>query len=357
MKPFLVYMKNYILVILLLVSGVVCAQSNVITNRLTIRDSLSLDGQWISQINRDSTLQLAGPNSVSTDGAIRKFIQQTINKPAAGKGTRSDSVLTIDPATRQIAMSKLSAGGSMPTTALVAKTLFKRHALKVNFSNNLSDSLSCLVTSSDGQTTNFVMQANTGDFIYAAGIPPFTLQADIPNTYAGSRLTAGITPYTNYIESAKMFNRLRWSASYGETMHMKVPSLVWDVNFQVGVRDTTEDNGYSNIGVTYKNNSSKLAIIIQDGDQVVPGLQHSFGDFVYLPTGATKSIDIYINELVNMATAVQYTRVPTTSCRISIYKNGSLFSQNVYTPDVSSNMYNLVIDNSWNSYEIVLDDI
>jgi hypothetical protein len=349
-------MKNYILIILTLMGSVVCAQTNVVTNRLTIKDSLSLNGKWISQVNEDSTLQFAGPNSVSTDGAIRKFIQQVVHKPAVGKGTRSDSVLTIDPATRQIAMSKLAAGGSISTTELVDKTLFNRHALKVNFNNNLSDSLSCLVTSSDGQITSFVMLADRGDYIYAAGVPPFTLKTDIPHIYPGLRMTAGLSPYSNYIEQAKMLNSLRWSGNYGDTIHMKITNLVWDVNFQADVRDTTEDYGYKNIVVTYKNNSDKLTIVME-GDRIVPGMQHSFRDFLYLPPGATNSINVNITKVVSSTNGVQHGYIPLIPYRISIYKNGSLFSQEVYAPDISPNYYNFVIDASWNSYEIVLDDI
>jgi hypothetical protein len=349
-------MKNYILVILLLMGSVVHAQSNVVTNRLVVKDSLSLNGNWISQINQDSTLQFAGPNSVSTDGAIRKFIQQAVHKPAAGKGIRADSVLTIDPATRQIAMSKLAAGGSISTTELVDKTLFNRHALRVNFDNALPDSLSCLVTSSDGQVTSFIMQAKMSDYIYAPGIPPFTLKADVPHVYPTLRMTVGLGPYSNYIDGSKMLNGLQWSPNYGDTVHMEMTNLVWDVNFQTYLRDTTGDYGYKNVEVNYKNNSDKLTIVMQY-DRIVPGVKHSFRDFQYLPAGRTNSIDFKINKMVSSANSVQRGVIPEVPYRIRIYKNGSLYYQEAYAPGINWNSYNFVIDDSWNSYDIVLDDM
>lgn len=357
-------MKNYILVILLLIGSIVHAQGNVVTNRLTIKDSLSLNGKWISQINQDSTLQFAGPNSVSTDGAIRKFIQQAVNKPAAGKGTRSDSVLTIDPATRQIAISKLTAGG-ISTAELMDKTLFIRHALKIFFFSEQPDSLACQVTSIDGQVTRFMMYTNMSDYIYAAGTPPFTLTADASNSFPNKLLTASLMSMKDFDFPEKLQRIVcRWSAAYGDTLHVNIDQLLGDLYLRVFLLDTTGNGDvYKKIQVAYKNNSTELAmstgaqdINIDNDWMAMPGVQHSYTDYRKLPQGATYASTLRIDKVKIRSNGEPFVARREKPFRISIYRNGIIFFQQVYSPtDVSD--YRLVIDNTWNSYEVVLDDI
>ncbi|RBL88523.1 hypothetical protein [Chitinophaga flava] len=78
MKQFLIYS----ILFTILTTHFTFAQSNISANRVAIKDSLSLKGAWINSINNDSTLKSASDKSISTDGALKKYILQALNDTA-----------------------------------------------------------------------------------------------------------------------------------------------------------------------------------------------------------------------------------------------------------------------------------
>ncbi|RAJ75548.1 hypothetical protein CLV59_109162 [Chitinophaga dinghuensis] len=330
-------MLTRLFVSLLLMSSIASAQNNIVANRLLVKDSLSLNGKWIRQINNDSTLQNASNNSISTDAALKKYI----DKSMLGGGSISPGDVA-----------KMVTGPSVLEVAVRFWTGDRMTPL-INFNLNF--------LSSDGiKSTYYVSGAHPYEVFCVYGKPPFSLYATINNKTSDSVLSIHVstaeTTTDNYYRSYdnSMFIKP------GDTAFITADRLrgYLTIGIESWLRTYPENQIYY-VNEKIKNHSATQTITIQKENYgpvvLMPGQEVSQRN-IWLEQAGYKGIYLLAGSIYT-ATNGQYmmsNRI-TAPVRYTVYRNGELYLTKDFLDYMNS--WYFEIDPTWEDYEIILEDI
>ncbi len=323
-------MNKILLLLLCLYTPLLFGQSNISTNRIIIKDSLSLDGKWIKRINNDSTLRNAGEQSVSTDAAMKKYVD------------------------------KVAAGGGMSQEELIEASL-NPHYLEIHLDNaykmavDSSDRIALHFESSDGIRTSYeISEDSAWALFYVYGKPPFSLRTEIKNRTVDSILNIGVNAN----------NKLQGYFSYdtycmpGDTMQLNLFDLRGAVSFSQYAFKRPSSQEFFLINGSLKNHSSRHVLDFNSG--------YPNGRFIYPGKVETDQYYFPINyysfhfHALNLVTTKYGDRILYGSCdsnlRLKVYKNGVLV-WNEIIPAFSNDIPEIPLDSSWKEFEIILEDV
>jgi hypothetical protein len=339
-------------VILLLAPVLLTAQTNIAANRVIIKDSLSINGTWIKRINNDSTLQFADGQSLSVDGALKKYIQHTAIATAI-VSNRTDSALTLEAGGRTLAMTALS-GGSLSDREIVDRVFFNKHGIEITVSQPATlDSLHLVVTSSDNISTPMVFGRLNN--LWAYGKPPFSLQANIVNHTPHSAINFDLRSTNSYSERGGTTYYLNQKVYTGDTMNLDLHRLRGRMSLTFTLKDTINENPAvpDKIIRKYFNNRSGKFFLSIGATALPPGEKAIYKDRVFLSDDGTTTLSIEVRTmLVYLNGDYAYDWGPTTPYRITVLKNGGIYK----TLTEQDTDFDLLIDNTWDDIEIILED-
>ncbi len=322
---------------LMLLSSMVSAQSNTTVSRILVKDSLSINGKWISKINNDSTLESISESSISTDAALKKYI----DRATAGVGSSADITKMI-----------------RNQNALEVAVLFwtgQRMTPLVNFNLNF--------LSSDGiKSTYYVSGYHPYEVFSVYGKPPFSVYATINNTTSDSVLSIkittaedpGVNTYINY-ENIMLIKP-------GDTALIAANRLrgYLAIGIESWIR-TYPENQLRYINEKIKNHSATHSITLTKA---------GVGDLVLMPGQEVSQRNIWLDQLgfsdnvvragaFRMAVSGEYLSSPyvTSPVRCSVYRNGVLFRTKDILVDDHDFLLSFELDPTWEDYEIILEDI
>jgi len=356
--------------IICLFAGLLCnclqanCQSNLSSNRVLVKESLTLKDRQINAINNDVKLEQASSQTLSTTSAIRTFIDGLVGLAPSGTTNRTDSVLSRNPITGTMEM--------VPTFSLrnlVEAVLVQRQMLELNIMSttdltaDVLDSLHVTVTSSDGITTSQRCAGNQFARIYGYGKPPFSVSFFCVNNTPGRNymlfsdeiyltdpvLKVQFFPGRNYFE--------KW-ANYGDT----IKYVAKNIRQQFGIRFKNESNGQP----TYRDTIGRREMSIVNNTRnfwpviyglgtgvitVTPGEITTYSEYL-LP-----SIDInFLNLLVWQYGGYYSDNTVTAKMHYKLYKNDVLFMEDdIENPGNTYVSYPL--DASWKKVKLILDNV
>ncbi|WP_212006510.1 hypothetical protein [Chitinophaga sp. HK235] len=218
----------------------VFAQSVLNVNRLIVKDSIAINGKWIRQFGNDSTMQRASDQSVSTSAAWKQYIDHNMKVTQPGKTSRTDSMLTLLPATRELALAPVRVAPEFDSRLLLPP-LFKLIMRPEEDSMvGFFDPITFNVTSSDGITTPIVVKGNQPDVAFAKGQPPFKLSCSFINNHPGQtiRLSSRVG-FQEQVSFAPVYSALAtWQqADYLDTIQFTMSNLYGFIRFRMAIKD------------------------------------------------------------------------------------------------------------------------
>ncbi|RAJ75545.1 hypothetical protein CLV59_109159 [Chitinophaga dinghuensis] len=322
------YIRNILLWVVVILPILGVAQTTVTANRVVIKDSLALDGKWIKRINNDSTLRTAGEQSVSTDGALKKYID------------------------------KVASGGGMSHEELIEAHL-NPSCLEVTFEYGYkaivdsSNKITLNIESSDGVKTIYDV---SNDFplaiLYAYGKPPFSLHTEIRNNTLDSMIGLHVDA-RNKMQRYYIYDS---NSMPGDTMRLNLSDLRGTVNISVNAFLPLSNQNFFAARAIIKNLSKDHVIDLNVGSSVgryvYPGKVDNELHYLQDPNDFTircsavrtaKYGDCYLSGLI-------YSDV-----RLKVYKNGALVWNGILSA-FSNDYASVSIDASWKEYEIILED-
>jgi hypothetical protein len=332
-------------------------QANITANRLIVKDSLVLNGQWISLVNNDPTLSHTGNKSLSTDAAIKAYLQQVLALRKVGSTNRKDSVLSIDPSNRSLVMVPAAGGNGSGNSDedLVGKVIANRNILQISLYNNPGiDSIRLTATSSDGIVTPILMLKDGDNYGYAYGMPPFSLQGNIPSDSLNNFLRVGVWALSTYDFEKCMSYESNQYAFRGDSVVLDAHMLRGNIALYLNYHDSTLSSydGYMIRDAHVVNRAKDKSLQVSDAS-LPQGAQVTSSTF-------TPEMDYIQINVVDMKYKgngdYSLGTPPLVNLRLRIYKNGVLFRDKTLTP-ASGFSDGFEVDTSWNSYEIYLDDI
>jgi hypothetical protein len=348
-------MKHLILAVLLLCHGWADAQSNITANRITVKDSLALAGKWIKQINNDSTLQHAGEQSLSTDGALKKYIHRAMATPVTGVSSRMDSVLTVDPVNRQLMMAAAAQGEALTLSRLIDQLFFNRQALKIMFTSGMQDTLKLVVTSSDSITTTVVQPMyEATDYLYIYGKPPFSIKGKIRNKFQDKYLYVSFMPVNN----TRLPMAYSWESDLyrDDSVEINMQGVRGDIDIFCSYRELQEPQDvYKFSGGHIINNTRQTTLAWLD-NSVIPAGERMVLKKVRDKRDESNALYFTVNNQITFSNG-DYGRdgKPVTPIRMQLYKNGQLYLTKIIGPD-DDNSSSVPIDSTWDSYDVIIDD-
>ncbi|MFB6454427.1 hypothetical protein ACE38W_04080 [Chitinophaga sp. Hz27] len=329
-------MLTRLFVFLILLSSIASAQSVITGNRLLVKDSMSLNGNWVRQINNDSTLKGVSESSISTDAALMKYIAHA------------------------------TAGGGNVSALDIAKMRMNPNMLDVNVSFLATDWLipfELNFLSSDGIKSTFsISGSRPQDYFSVYGKPPFTLNAAFKNKTAASVMSVRLA------SSERYFVGYGGYANYllikpGDSALIAADMLRGKLIIEIGAPlQTTPETHLTYVNEKFKNHTaSQILYVANDGYNpkvLMPGKELSQRSLWLNPT-ATYSYGVRalsIHTGINGEYIVVFPLTETVRC--SIYRNGALFA----TKDIPAFIdYGVqlpfTVDATWEDYEIILEDI
>ncbi|MFB6454429.1 hypothetical protein ACE38W_04090 [Chitinophaga sp. Hz27] len=323
-------MNKILLLILCLFTQQLWAQSNISANRIVIKDSLSLDGKWIRRINNDSTLKTVGDHSISTDAAMKKYI----DKVAGGNASYEEQ----------------------------AKALLNPNYLEVWFRyasspvNDSSVKFTLNIESSDGVKTSYgITGVSPFEIFYAYGKPPFSLSTEIRNNTTDTLLSLTLDGTNKFLK----YYYHESNSIPGEKMQILSTGLKGIVTLILNATKITSGETYLKLKETVKNYSAHHVlkyINYQNGTVLaMPGTVEKRDCFWKM--GGTAGGYAEVTHLF-ISSMGDYVIGPSTSSplRLRFYKNGALFKEEMLSAN-SSLQKGILIDDSWTDCEIVLEDI
>gem|GEM_PF-6948173 len=324
--------------ILCLFTQLTWAQSNISTNRIVIKDSLSLDGKWIKRINNDSTLQTAGEQSVSTDGAIKKYID---NATSGGGGVSPSEIakMMMNPDALDVVVRFWTGQWMTPL---------------INF--NLS------FLSSDGiKSTYYVSGYHPKETFPVYGKPPFSLYVAIQNVTTDSVLAINLSTteqssvigYENYSNFVLI--------KPGNTAVITADRLRG--NLLIGIESwlrTYPENHLISVNERVKNHSATQSINMYKSGYgniiLMPGQEISQPN-LWLDQNGYKECSLQGFDFHTAINGKYITAVPiTSSIRFKVYRNSVLYMTKEVHAFKDDNLV-FEIDPTWTDYEIILEDI
>ncbi|RBL88900.1 hypothetical protein [Chitinophaga flava] len=329
------------------------AQTHTISSRLIVQDSLLLGNTWLRGILNSNTVADAGGNLLITDSAVSSYLRTANTKLHTGSGTRSDSVLTLVNNRQEFAMVPFG-GVKLPNlnywlyvnkqylTVQVASDITKMHDVRIQ------------VLSADRVVTTIIPGNDKLQEFIAMGKPPFNVKVTVNNRDSVNLLQVYCSNYRR--ETLRMPG--------GPTVNDFVPPLGTagyhfsnlSHMFHLALRDLS-DQPWSDpyIPVTIRNNSKtnflELGYTNTDTETVLPP-----GSRIDKP-----SVNLWYYYWVQKQmidrrgipySASLYPNVkPPLPFLFKVYKNGQLFQQS------TENIAELRLDDSWQSAEIVAEDL
>ncbi|MFB6454423.1 hypothetical protein ACE38W_04060 [Chitinophaga sp. Hz27] len=171
-----------LLVVGFLVSNAYC-QNTTVVNRLMVKDSLAIGNYWIANIARESELTTAGTNTLANDAALKEYLANSLKVPAMIGIPHADSLLTLDPVTREYKMTAIN--NSVELDDIIDMLFIHPHAFALRydkFDYNATDTILVEITSADGRITPLSLTDNSGiKFVF--GKPPFSLKMNYRNPF------------------------------------------------------------------------------------------------------------------------------------------------------------------------------
>ncbi len=324
-------MKIILLWVVMLLPVLGVAQTTVTVNRVIVKDSLSLDGKWIKRINNDSTLITAGEQSVSTDAAIKRYVD------------------------------KVAAGGGMSYEER-AKALLNPNYLEVWFiyysrpATDTSTKFTINIESSDGVKTSYgISGISPFDIFYGYGKPPFTVSTAIKNTTVDSMLTLGVDGTNKFLKYYYSEN----NSIPGETIKLQATGLKGIVSMILNTNKISE--GKTNLKVHEKitNHSAhhvlKCSRYVGGNIWVLPGKIEEHDYFWDKDLSFGMSAEANHVSINNMGDYV-IGQGTSSSLRLKIYKNGQFFKEEIF-PALSAIQKGFSMDTSWTDCELILEDL
>ncbi|RAJ75544.1 hypothetical protein CLV59_109158 [Chitinophaga dinghuensis] len=319
------------MLLLCLYTPLLFGQSNISTNRIVIKDSLSLDGKWIKRINNDSTLKTAGEQSLSTDGALKKYID------------------------------KVASGGGMSREELV-NMLINPNCLEVRFQyssrpiTDTSEKFTIHIESSDGIKTDYDISGYyPWEIFYAYGAPPFKMDMEVKNTTIDSVLYF----YMSASNRLMQYNIKESAALSGDTVKLHVTDLKGQVDISIGTYKLEDEFYFQPIKETFRNHSKNQVLGIgRNGSTrifTLPGKEESQIYYWTQPNQNTIYIEAYYSYTTKNGDYFVFD-VPNSELRLKIYKNGALLREETL-PKMIRKVVEVPMDSSWTDYEIVLEDV
>ncbi|RAJ75549.1 hypothetical protein CLV59_109163 [Chitinophaga dinghuensis] len=342
-------MLTRLFVFLMLLSSAASAQSNATVNRLLVKDSMSIGGRWIREIKSDSTMQGTSEGTISTDGAWKSYILNTVrNSPLSPvPGPPRDSALTIDPVTGKPAITKVLRKLLIKQDSI----LFRNPWLKVsmlppgNGGAILEDTIYVKCTSSDGIESVVSFNGGYPDWNYAKGIPPFKVAIDLVNKYPGKiiqlEVRGGFVP--NSFNVMNLF-----IGRYNDTIHFEQKHLNEPIEVLISLLDSLKN--YKSISMTVRNRTSSMINMEVPGgvNKVLPGedlcYEHWYSSNLYF---TVNGVSVSKTGIMIVVGRIRH------QIRYQIYENGIL--TNTIQEDLHSNMP-IPIKDPTAKIEIVLED-
>ncbi|WP_147243469.1 hypothetical protein [Chitinophaga flava] len=215
----------------------VFAQSVLNVNRLIVKDSIAINGNWIRHFGNDNTMQHASDQSVSTSAAWKQYIDRATQP---GKTSRTDSMLTLIPTTGALALAPVPLMPDFDDRLLVPP-LFKLIIRPEKDSMiGFFDPITFTVTSSDGIVTPLVVRGNQPDVAFAKGRPPFKISCSFINNHPGKTIQLSSTQTLKGQETfAVVYRSLdTWQqANYLDTIQFSMSNLHDYIRFRMVIKD------------------------------------------------------------------------------------------------------------------------
>lgn len=345
--------KIILLALLLLSPVLLIAQTNIAAKNVIIKDSMSINGNWIKRFHNDSTLQLADEKSISADGALKKYIQRTAMATSI-VSNRTDSALTLEAGGRTLAMTALS-GGSLSDRELVDRVFFNPHGIEITVNQPAAlDSLHLVIVSSDNIRTPMVFGRYNS--IWAYGKPPFSLQASIVNHIPHSAIAVDMRSSFRYEEREGTTYYLNQPVYTGDTMNLDLHQLRGRMTFTLTVKDTINQNPATpdKIIRKYINNKSVRSFLGIASTTLPPGEKTMYKDRVFLSDNGADRVSIEVMVMkVWLNGDYSYGWGEPGPYRVTILKNGQIYK----TLTKQDTDFDVLTDNTWDDMEIILEDI
>ncbi|MFB6454426.1 hypothetical protein ACE38W_04075 [Chitinophaga sp. Hz27] len=319
-------------------SSIASGQSNITANRLLVKDSLSVNGKWIRQINNDSTLHNASNTSVSTDAALKKYIDKSM----------------------------LEGGSISPDD--IAKTLANSNVLEVAVRFWTGQRMTPLINfnlnflSSDGiKSTYYVSGEHSYEVFCVYGKPPFSLYAAVNNKTTDSVLSINISAAESIILNGNHSYENNLIFKPGDTAILTADRLrgYLTISIESWLRTYPENHIYY-INEKIKNHSAH---------QVLTLSKYNYGAVILMPGQEVSQRTIWLDQTgyrdntlkagaIYAASNGQYVISNRISApvRLKVYRNGVLYATRDFPINDMSSLY-FVLDPTWEDYEIILEDI
>ncbi|WP_160711312.1 hypothetical protein [Chitinophaga solisilvae] len=310
--------KRFLLTwILSLLLVMVCSAQSVVTaNRVTVRDSLSLRGRWITGINNEGDLRNASTHTLSTDAALKQYIDDA----ASGK---KENRFYINYFFDQF----------------VWGPLFR-------------DSLQLEVISADSIVTSFTMQNRTADWLYAYGKPPYTIRGRYIGHIPGVNLSCDISNAARIPYSA-----ISRTAYVNDTLQLLYPDLRYGVDIYCMLNDSINNLGDADtlvkLNVELINYTSRNAFSLFWND-VPPGKSFVYTMPVHMSRATGIEMDPYYSfrGLYVAEDGVAINMWHNRQVRIMIFKNGDSIPAWEHTSGTSERLP-LKLDTTWKDMLVV----
>lgn len=294
-------MTRYIIITMMLLHAFIhCpAQGSINTRVLIVYDSLSLAGKWIKKINDDSLLQQAGEKSISTDGAIKKYINKKI-------------VTHVEP------------------EALAVYCKFYTD----DANPSLKDSIQFRITSSDGMITPVNLRYLTADWLYAYGKPPFRIESSFVNNNPGHMLQLNIYNMSEHYNQSTIYNIRERAGYFKDTLRLSEAGWRRGVMINAvykNARNPSTGDTLVPINITLENLTTTQTLEVS-GNSVPPGSTITYRELMYLSrTGPTETAAA-ANQIVLTENGEGFSVLDTFKVRFDIYQNGVLTQYNYPGP-------------------------
>ncbi|RAJ75547.1 hypothetical protein CLV59_109161 [Chitinophaga dinghuensis] len=329
-------MLTRLFVFLIILPSIASAQSVISGSRLLIKDSMCLNGNWVWQINNDSTLKDVSEKSISTDAALMKYIDHA------------------------------TTGGGNVSSLDIAKMMMNPNVLEVNVSFLATEwlipfNLSFLSSDSIKSTISF-SGSRPNDVFSVYGKPPFSLYAEVRNKNASSVMSLSLRISERSVVTFGGYGNYLLIKP-GDSAFIVADKLRGKLSIEIGAPfQTTPETHLTYVNERIKNRSAtQMLHMSMDGlnaKVLMPGQELSQRSLCLNPTGSY-SYSIRAISFHTGSNGEYIAYMPNSAAvRCSVFRNGVLYATKDIPAYIDGSAYlPIVIDATWEDYEVILEDI
>ncbi|WP_160711308.1 hypothetical protein [Chitinophaga solisilvae] len=307
--------------LLLILGGVIltcrlAAQNIIAANRLLVRDSVALRGYWIRDVNNDSLLEHAGAHTISTDGALKKYIKQKTSKT----GNNEEDITVL-------------------------------HAFRRNTTNPyLTDQINLKIISADSIVTPVTLRTGSADLFTASGKAPFSITGTYINRERGTVMDLNVMFLPMTLIGVVPYNTAQRFVYYRDTLLLNAKGYYGTMSITASWRDSAQiakKDTLVAMSIEIVNNTPDWLVTVF-ANIVPPMSAVKFKQRLSLMRTGSMTETINLFPVAGMSDHTYMNMMNNNNCQIRIFKNGTETGGPATSPP------SLVFDTTWKEVKIIV---